>query len=477
MVTMDRTTTRRLFVVALLLLAVGGASAQIARAVPGEVDLSRSVLLFHSETCPYCHDALRWMERVQDRYPGVPFYQLEVDANRSPADQAYFREVMADLGSGTNGWPRMVIDGRVYIGFAQEAGPLEYVAAYGAYMGYQSQIEESLIAVARRVGSAAAPPVAAPSTFGSSAAAVAGRVAGIIMIAGALIGLIVAGAVSLSDRRRWAIRAVAAIGGAAGLFLLGATLPAGAIAGLADRIPFPVFVAAVALADGFNPCAFTVLFVLLSLLTYTKRRSAMIVIGSTFVLASGVVYFAFIMILVAAGTVAIAQFGYVVLRIVGAGVIIVGLLSVKDAIAPGVGPSTGLTAKQRRAVTARSRRIVESISSERLGVRLLAIGGTAVLALAVNAVELGCTAILPTVYLGALVSRAGTAIGVAHVAWTAFYAAIYIAPMVLIVGSFVFVFRSRKVQVGEGRALRLVGGVVMGSLGAIMVINPALLAF
>jgi thiol-disulfide isomerase/thioredoxin len=55
----------------------------------------------------------------------------------------------------------------------------------------------------------------------------------------------------------------------------------------------PVFTLIIAALDAFNPCAFFVLFFLLSLMVHHRSRAKMLVIGTTFVLCSGVMYFLF----------------------------------------------------------------------------------------------------------------------------------------------------------------------------------------
>jgi hypothetical protein len=51
--------------------------------------------------------------------------------------------------------------------------------------------------------------------------------------------------------------------------------PDAVIKQFAQGLPFPLFVSIIALTDGFNPCAFTVLIILLSLLSYTKSKRDM----------------------------------------------------------------------------------------------------------------------------------------------------------------------------------------------------------
>lgn len=61
----------------------------------------------------------------------------------------------------------------------------------------------------------------------------------------------------------------------------------------AGELGLPLFTLAIGLLDGFNPCAMWVLLFLLSLLVTLRDRFAMALLAGTFVIVSGLVYFAF----------------------------------------------------------------------------------------------------------------------------------------------------------------------------------------
>jgi hypothetical protein len=152
----------------------------------------------------------------------------------------------------------------------------------------------------------------------------------------------------------------------------------------------PLFTVVLGLLDGFNPCAMWVLLFVLSLLVNLRDRRKMAVIGATFVLVSGVVYFAFMAAwLNLFLLVGVSRSTQVVLAVI-AGVI--GALNVKDAVAIGDSLSLTIPASARPGLYARVRAIVtaESLAS--------ALAGVIVLAVLVNVIELLCTAGLPALY-------------------------------------------------------------------------------
>jgi hypothetical protein len=59
-----------------------------------------------------------------------------------------------------------------------------------------------------------------------------------------------------------------------------------------ETVFLPAFTVALGLLDGLNPCAMWVLVFLLGILAYSRSKKRMLLVGATFVTASGLVYFA-----------------------------------------------------------------------------------------------------------------------------------------------------------------------------------------
>jgi hypothetical protein len=60
-----------------------------------------------------------------------------------------------------------------------------------------------------------------------------------------------------------------------------------------SKISLPVLTLVLAGLDGFNPCAFFVLFTLLGIMVYAQSRKRMLLIGGIFVFFPGFIYFLF----------------------------------------------------------------------------------------------------------------------------------------------------------------------------------------
>jgi glutaredoxin len=230
----------------------------------------------------------------------------------------------------------------------------------------------------------------------------------------------------------------------------------------ARALGLPLFTAAIGLLDGFNPCALWVLVFVLSLLVNMKDRAKVLLVGGTFVLASGLVYFAFMAawlnVFLLVGVSRPIQVG------LGALATVIGLVNLKDFVAFGRGFSFSIPDSAKPTIYARMRAVLqaESIPS--------ALGAVIVLALLVNTVELLCTSGLPAVYTQILVARDLAAWQ--YYAYLALYNVFYMLDDSLLLAAAVVTLRMSKLQERGGRALKLVSGVVMLLLGLALILRP-----
>jgi hypothetical protein len=230
----------------------------------------------------------------------------------------------------------------------------------------------------------------------------------------------------------------------------------------ASRLGLPLFTLALGLLDGFNPCAMWVLLFLLSLLVRLRDRRRMALIAGTFVLTSAAVYYAFMAawlnVFLAVG---FSQAVRVTLALLA---LAIGALNVKDSIDSGRGPSLSIPASARPALVARMARLREE---QALPALLLGVG---VLAVAVNLVELLCTAGLPAVYTAVLTQQGLPP--AAHDAHLGLYIVGYVADDSLMAAVSVATLGSGKLGERGGRMLKLLSGVVMLALAAVLLLRP-----
>jgi glutaredoxin len=234
----------------------------------------------------------------------------------------------------------------------------------------------------------------------------------------------------------------------------------------AARSGLLVFTLAVGLADGFNPCAMWVLLFLLSLLAHVRSRVRMLAIAGTFLTVSGAVYYLFMTAwlgaFLALGSSRPLQAGLGVLALIAAAI------HLKDAWAPGRGPSLKIPDSAKPGIYARVREIV---TAENLPAALAA---ACALAFGVNLVEMLCTAGLPAIYTQVLASHG---LGFwERQGYLLLYIAAYMLDDGLMTAAAVATLSTARLQVRGGRILQLVSGAVLAALGLALLFKPAWLS-
>jgi len=224
----------------------------------------------------------------------------------------------------------------------------------------------------------------------------------------------------------------------------------------------PLFTVLIGLLDGFNPCAMWVLLFLLSLLVNLQDRRKMALIAGTFVTVSGLVYFAFMAawlnMFLLVGVSRTVQIG------LGAIALCMGTVNVKDFFAWRQGFSLSIPESAKPGLYARIRRILQA---EHLAG---ALAGVVVLAGLVNTIELLCTAGFPALYTQILTMQQLPAWQ--YYGYLGLYNLAYIFDDGLMVTIAVVTLSRRKLQEVAGRWLKLTSGLVMASLGIILLLAP-----
>jgi glutaredoxin len=451
-------------------LAVLASVAAVAPpALPGE---PVTVKVFHSRDCPYCIYALAFLREMESVCP-----EIEIETHDVYLEKEYWQQYTREHGLPEGGYPLTVIGGEGFVGFLRGEGPLELHPTGKAYLGYSTQIARAIqeAGVACDLTAYLEPPAAGEPTpeVAAPEKSPEGRTAWLLLA----IPLYTASYLPLRNRLRSEHRRTWWIAGLMVLSLgvLGYTLwslPETAIRGFADSLPFPGFVFILAFADGFNPCAFTVLVILLSLLTHLRRRNAMMLLAGTFVATSAVMYGVFILVFAVVGGWFLTTYGTVVLQVLGALVVAAGTINVADGLGLPVPASLSLSPDRKTALSRRAGRIVTRVQKSGGAGLWGGIAGTVFLASAANLAELGCTAVLPLVFIARLFGRFGPEIGGPHIWWTAVYAGIYVVPLGAVAGGSVLLLRRGRLGASAGRALKVAGGVFMLAFGLGMLLRP-----
>ncbi len=216
--------------------------------------------------------------------------------------------------------------------------------------------------------------------------------------------------------------------------------------------------------DGFNPCAFFVLFTLLGILVFAQSRKRMLLIGGTFVFFSGFIYFFFM----AAWLNLFLHIGQLKIITVIAGMIalIIALINIKDFFFFERGVSLVIPEKAKPRLFERMRNLLKATSLTSMFI------GTTVLAVAANAYELLCTVGFPMVFTRVLTLHNLPTF--MYYFYLVFYNVVYVIPLAGIVLVFTVTLGSRKLTERQGQVLKLISGLMMLGMGLVLLINPSL---
>jgi glutaredoxin len=227
-------------------------------------------------------------------------------------------------------------------------------------------------------------------------------------------------------------------------------------------ISLPSFTIYIGLLDGLNPCAMWVLVFLLGLLVNAKNRKKMILIGSIFVISSGLIYYIFM--LAWFNVFFIIGYSSLITIILGSVAILMGLVNIKELFFFKKGFSLMIPESVKPKLYKKARDIINEENN------VFAILGTIALAVFVNFIELGCTVGLPAIYTRILSVKGVSSLS--SYMYIALYNLMYIVPLIIIVSLFVYTMGRFKFREHHGKILKLISGILMLLLGLMLIFSP-----
>lgn len=222
----------------------------------------------------------------------------------------------------------------------------------------------------------------------------------------------------------------------------------------------------IAAVDGVNPCSLWVLSILLALTLRTGSRRITAITGLVFIAVTGLVYAMFI-----GGIFTVFQvlsFTPVVRVVVALLAVAFAAINIKDFFWFKAGVSLSIPEASKPGIYDRMRHVLTSAQS-----LPTLVASTVVLAAGVSFVELACTAGFPVLWTTIVTDR-----GVSTVTFAlllGLYMLIYQLDELIIFAVAVATMRISKLQERQGRSLKLLSGMLMLSLAAVMLVKPALL--
>jgi hypothetical protein len=360
----------------------------------------------YSTTCPHCAAARPWLETLEARTPWLEVHWLQLNGDEYAANREVIIALAGSIGEEIAGVPAFLFGERLRVGFGDAATTGAAIEAELA--AYREELVRS------------PEPSPGPSPLPSGEPAGSSPAPGVVV-----------------------------------------TVP---FMGTLDATTLALPLLAVALGglDAVNPCALSILLFLMAALAGSRDRRRLLLVGSTFVVVTGLAYFvlmaAWLNLFLLAGELRIVTLA------AGVAAVVAGLINMKDFAWFRRGPSLVIPESAKPRIFGRMLDISESVTLPAM------LGATALVAITVSAYEMLCTGGFPVVFTRVLtLSELPTA---GYYAYLLLYVAVYVLPMALIVAGFAITLGTRGVTIDEARRLKLLSGLLMLGLGLLLLVAP-----
>jgi len=418
-----------------LLLTLAGSTPTVSAAPYVQTMEPVVIYFFWGDGCPHCSTAKPFLADLTKRYPSAVVRDYEVwnhPENREP-----FIKMAAKYGFEPTAVPTIFIGEHHWIGYAEEP--------------YARQIEDVVAACVLGgcpdAGAGVIEPLPLPTSV-------------------ALAGLSPAVAKAASESAAQTAGAVEAAPVAVQAASSVIHLPLlGAVDLGAHSLLFST--ALIAFVDGINPCSLWVLSVLLALTIHTGSRRKVFIIGFVFLTVTSLVYVLFIAGLFTMFTV--LDWVPWIQVLVALVAFVFALINIKDYFWYKEGVSLTIADDKKPGLYRSMRRVLASGDS-----MPALIGAAIVMSAGASLVEFSCTAGFPMLWTN-LVSAQGVTIGT-FVMLLAVYMLIYQLDEIIIFTGAVVGLRASKLEEKQGRILKLISGMLMLVLAAVMLLNPSLMS-
>ena len=228
-----------------------------------------------------------------------------------------------------------------------------------------------------------------------------------------------------------------------------------------------------AVLDGFNPCAMWVMLFLIALLINTDSRKKMLLIGGTFLFASGLIYY----LILNAWLKLFLAVSYIntVRILIGVLALGVGIWQIKNFInyKPGVckvtGGGSGIQEKLKSKIENKAKEITDASVS--IGMLI----GIFLLALAVNMVEFFCSAGVPAIFTQIL--SLNTTSDFQYQFYILLYTLVFMLDDLIIFLTAFFTLKQFGFTKEYNHWATLIGGLFIFILGLLLIFKPEMLSF
>ena len=394
------------------------------------------IYLFWGDGCPHCAKAKPYLESLTSKYPGVILKTFEVYYNQD--NQLLFMSMAQKYGLEQLAVPTIFIGSYYQVGYSEELNSsIEAMITQCLQQGCVDAGEGIIDSTNGIIGSASIP---------SQPSATITPVLSTTPIATEPSGNPVNPPSALNQTHTLKIPLLGTVN--------------------LDLQSVALSTVLIAFIDGFNPCSFWVLSMLLAITMHTGSRKKVLIIGLIFLTVTSLTYALFIAGLFS--VLKIVSFLGWIRILVALVALFFALVNIKDYFWYKAGISFTIAEDKKSGIFRRIRAVMDA-SQSFWGLA----GSTVVLAAGVSMVEFSCTAGFPVLWVNLLTAQN---IGAASfVLLLLLYMVVYQLDAMAIFFPVVISLKAGRMEEKHGRLLKLIGGMLMLTLSIVMLVNPALM--
>ena len=228
------------------------------------------------------------------------------------------------------------------------------------------------------------------------------------------------------------------------------------------KVSIPLVAMILGAVDGFNPCAMWILLLLINMCISIKDKKKMRIVGFTFILSSGLVYF---LSMLGIGFIIDLSTVIYIRNIIAILAVILGIYNLYVYIKTRKDTGCHVMKKEKRKniIT----RINKILSNKSL---ILMILGTTILSVSVNLVELACSFGFPTIFLEILTLN--KIMGLNKVLYLLIYIFFYIIDDLIILILSLKAFETKGISTKYNKYVNLIAGILLVIMGILLIFKP-----
>lgn len=378
-----------------------------------------NIYFFHSNTCPHCKEEIKLLNELDEYYDNINIYKYEISNDNN---SVLLSNIGTLLDVKITGVPFTIIGNKYFVGYSSENSKKTFISTIKYFSTYSytdvvgKYIKENNFSNSEEITlpTDGITPDISPEEYNKN-------------YANYTFNLPIIGQVDTS------------------------------------KLTLPLTTIVIGLVDGFNPCAMWILLFLITMLVGLNDRKKMFILGLSFILTSGVVYF-LIMLLWLDLSKLLINVSYIRI-IIGLTGIIIGSINLLKGLKKEKGCTIVEDKKRNKIITK-----IRSFTKEKN--MFLCILGVVTLGVSVNVIELACSLGLPLIYTEILSLANITKLE--SIIYLIIYIFFFLIDDIIVFIIAMFTLKVTGLSNKYSKLSKIIGGVILILLGVLLIFFPGI---